>query len=218
MTAENKKPRTKKKILLSALDLFSKKGYEGVSVKEIAETVGIRDASLYKHYKSKRAIFDAIVDEMDARMRGLSDALDLPGDDASESFARFGTLTEDALLALSHRIFLFYLKDPFVSRYRRMLAIEQYHSSDLSRMYREFFLEAAIQYQSGVFAQMVDRGVFIPAPPRVIAINFYAPIYYLLCRYDGQPDKEEEALALLDAQIKEFSRIYKKNGGPSEAK
>ena len=53
------KPNTKEKILLSALELFSTKGYEGTSVRDLARAVGIRESSLYKHFKNKQAIFDA---------------------------------------------------------------------------------------------------------------------------------------------------------------
>ena len=51
---------TKQRILDEALTLFSEKGYANVFVGDIAERVGIKAPSLYKHYKSKRAIFDAI--------------------------------------------------------------------------------------------------------------------------------------------------------------
>ncbi len=43
---------TKERILTEALTLFSVKGYEPVTVAAIAEAVGIKAPSLYKHYKS----------------------------------------------------------------------------------------------------------------------------------------------------------------------
>jgi AcrR family transcriptional regulator len=55
---------TKHRILDEALTLFSEKGYANVYVSDIAERVGIKAPSLYKHYRNKRAIFDAIIDEM----------------------------------------------------------------------------------------------------------------------------------------------------------
>ena len=60
---------TKEKIVDEALTLFSTKGYKGTSVKSIADAVGIKDSSLYKHFKSKRDIFDTIVIEMQNRMQ-----------------------------------------------------------------------------------------------------------------------------------------------------
>ena len=58
---------TKHRILDEALTLFSEKGYANVYVSDIAERVGIKAPSLYKHYRNKRAIFDAIIDEMNHR-------------------------------------------------------------------------------------------------------------------------------------------------------
>ena len=53
---------TKEKILDTALELFSRHGYDGASVRDIARAVGIRESSLYNHFPSKRALFDGIVD------------------------------------------------------------------------------------------------------------------------------------------------------------
>lgn len=40
-----------------ALELFTKKGYEGASLADIAELVGIKKSSIYNHYKSKDDLF-----------------------------------------------------------------------------------------------------------------------------------------------------------------
>ena len=45
------KTQTKDKIFDTALDLFSKKGYDSVSVRTIASEVGIKESSIYNHYK-----------------------------------------------------------------------------------------------------------------------------------------------------------------------
>ena len=55
---------TKHRILDEALTLFSEKGYANVYVADIAARVGIKAPSLYKHYRNKQAIFDAIIEEM----------------------------------------------------------------------------------------------------------------------------------------------------------
>ena len=56
---------TKEKILQTALRLFAEHGFEGVSMRDIASEIGITKAALYRHYESKRAIFDAIVKRME---------------------------------------------------------------------------------------------------------------------------------------------------------
>ena len=55
---------TKEKILVVALHLFAKDGYEAVSVSKIAEKLGITKGALYKHYENKKDIFDSIVMRM----------------------------------------------------------------------------------------------------------------------------------------------------------
>ena len=57
---------TKQRILEKSLELFSTKGYDAVSVGEIAKAVGIKAPSLYNHFPSKQAIFDAILETTSA--------------------------------------------------------------------------------------------------------------------------------------------------------
>ena len=57
----------KRRIMTEALRLFARDGYEAVSVESIAAAVGIRAPSLYKHYRSKRDIYDSILREMERR-------------------------------------------------------------------------------------------------------------------------------------------------------
>jgi AcrR family transcriptional regulator len=52
---------TKAEIHRAALELFSSRGYEKTSLREIAEQVGITKASLYYHYSSKQDLLQAIV-------------------------------------------------------------------------------------------------------------------------------------------------------------
>lgn len=107
---------TKERIVKEALTLFSKHGYQGTSVKNIADAVGIKDSSLYKHFKSKKEIFDTIVQEMSVRMEQMSKEYGLPDEhDMAEAAELYGSISEEGILALSEKIFLFYLKDEFAS-------------------------------------------------------------------------------------------------------
>ncbi|MGE0453361.1 MAG: TetR/AcrR family transcriptional regulator [Vicinamibacteria bacterium] len=47
---------------MTALDLFSRKGYEGTSVRELCEAAGITKPTLYHFYKSKEGVYRALVD------------------------------------------------------------------------------------------------------------------------------------------------------------
>ena len=55
----------KEEILIVALHLFARDGYEAVSVSQIAGELDMTKGALYRHYKSKRDIFDSIVKRME---------------------------------------------------------------------------------------------------------------------------------------------------------
>ena len=58
----------KEEILIVALHLFARDGYEAVSVSQIAGELDITKGALYRHYKSKRDIFDCIVQRMEQQI------------------------------------------------------------------------------------------------------------------------------------------------------
>ena len=90
---------TKQRILDEALTLFSEKGYANVFVGDIAERVGIKAPSLYKHYKSKKAIFDAIIDKMNASFAEQAKAMQINGSDAVADAEIYKGLPEEQLLS-----------------------------------------------------------------------------------------------------------------------
>lgn len=55
---------TKAEIRGAAMELFGRQGYEGTSLREIAERLGITKAALYYHYPSKRDLLAALVEPL----------------------------------------------------------------------------------------------------------------------------------------------------------
>lgn len=202
---------TKERILEEALTLFSRKGYKGTSIKNIADAVGIKDSSLYKHFKSKREIFDTIVQNMKDRMEHLSEEIGLPTEnDFAKAAEAYGELSLEGLLLLSEKTFHFYLTDDFVSRFWRVANMEQYQNTELYEIFRTIFMEESIAYQTQLFDAMLEKGIFRQGNPQAMAMNFYAPIFFLLSKYNGMQEKEEEAQEILRRQVEEFYRIYGK--------
>ena len=58
----------KEEILIVALHLFARDGYEAVSVSQIAGELDMTKGALYRHYKSKRDIFECIVRRMEQQV------------------------------------------------------------------------------------------------------------------------------------------------------
>ena len=99
-----------------------------------------------------------------------------------------------------------------MERFWRFALIEQYQNKEIYGIYRQIFMEESISYQTELFAEMVRQKIFREVNPKVLAMNFYAPIFFLLSKYNNRPKEREEALLILKRQVSEFYRIYRKNG------
>ena len=116
---------TKEKILCTALELFSQRGYDGVSVRDIARAVGIRESSIYNHFKSKQAIFDGIVEFFYQQSEDYFRQSALPFDEGDDTSVYQG-IGIDCLQELIERTFRFFFDDPWNVRLRRLLLVSQY--------------------------------------------------------------------------------------------
>ena len=54
---------TKQRIIQCAVDLFAVKGYTETSIRDLANAVGLKGASIYNHFPSKNAILEYILDD-----------------------------------------------------------------------------------------------------------------------------------------------------------
>lgn len=204
---------TKHRILDEALTLFSEKGYANVYVGDIAEKVGIKAPSLYKHYKSKQAIFDAIIEEMNNRFLTEAGALSINGSDAAADADIYKNISEEQLIDLGKNLFLYFLHDDYTRRFRKMLTIEQFHDEALSATYMKLYVDDPLSYQGMLFGMMVAAGVLTTENVEIMTIHFYAPIYMLLTICDREPAREAEALVTLEAHIRQFNKLYGRLGG-----
>lgn len=204
------KRNTKEIILFKALKLFADNGYDGVTVRDIASEVGIMQSSLYKHYKSKQEIFDTLVQTMQTQFKEASATFHLPEGALDEMANEYANGGNSVLKNISSSIFHYYLKDPYASQFRKMLSIERYKDKEIERIYREIFIDTAISYQTTLFREMIEQGFMRKADPEIMALQFFAPIFVLLNKYDCVPEKENEAIELLEKHIDQFDMIYRK--------
>jgi len=58
---ETKGERTARRILDVAENLFAQQGYEGTSLRQIADGAGIREPGLYNHFAGKQALYEAVL-------------------------------------------------------------------------------------------------------------------------------------------------------------
>ena len=141
-----KNETTKQRILTEAVKLFSKEGYEAVSVDQIAKAVGIKAPSLYKHYKSKRDIFDSILRIMEQRDAENAIACSLPEGTIEVMPEAYERSSIEDLITFSKQQFRYWTEDAFASSFRRMLTVEQYRSEEMNGLYHQYLGAGPLNY------------------------------------------------------------------------
>mgnify|MGYP004652227095 FL=1 len=205
-----KQEDTKQKILSAALELFSICGYDAVSVGQIAKAVGIKAPSLYNHFASKRAIFDALFDETAAKYDKATDAVSVHVSESDRDVAVFTEISEDALTEKVRSIFAYSLHDETVARFRRMMTIEQFRNLELAQLYTKRYIDRMVDYHAGIFKGLISAGRIRNEDPETLSVMYVSPIITLLGVCDRQPEKEEECLKKLDAHVRLFFRTFNK--------
>lgn len=199
---------TKKKIIEEALILFSEKGYSDVYVNDIAKAVGIKAPSLYKHFKNKQEIFHAILEELREDYTKQAANIGIHGNNANMDAGIYADITEEAFIEMGKKLFLYFLHDDRMRLFRKLLTIEQFRDSELADLYSKQYYNDPLSYQGELFKIFISTGKFKRADPLVLALQFYAPIYTLLTVCDRQPEREQEALYMIEAHIRQFNINY----------
>lgn len=185
---------TKEKILLTALALFAQKGYEAVSVSDIAGELGMTKSSLYKHFENKRAIFDSIISEMERLDAVQAENMAMPTGTAEDTPEKYAETELENTVTYAKAMLRYWTENPFASAFRRMLTLEQYCNEEMSRLYLQYIADGSVAYMADVFAAMGIKDAAVKA------MEFYAPMYLAYSMYDAAQDKMS-VLALADACI-----------------
>lgn len=202
-----KQEDTKQKILDKALELFSAQGYDSVSVGQIAKAVGIKAPSLYNHFPSKQAIFDAIVASTAAQYEADTDQINIHVQNAAQDIPAFTEITADALFEKVRQIFEYSLHDNAISRFRRMMTLEQFRSPELAALYSRRYVERVLAYHAGIFRALIAAGEITAEDPNALAMLYVSPVLTLIGICDRQPEREHECLDQLKRHVSLFFRM-----------
>ncbi len=198
---------TRQAILDSALELFAARGYDAVSVGEIAKAVGIKAPSLYNYFPGKQAIFDAIVESTAAQYEADTDRIDIHVQNAAQDIPAFTEITEDVLFEKVRQVFEYSLHNEAISRFRRMMTIEQFRSPELAALYSRRYVERLLAYHAGIFRALIAAGEIRTGEPDTLAMLYVAPVLTLIGICDRQPEREAECLKRLSRHVHLFFRM-----------
>ena len=202
---------TKEKIFEVALDLFSKKGYDSVSLREIADNVGIKKSSIYSHYPSKEAIlmdifeyltnlieYDELVNNEDLNLSANNDMLL----ENPELFYHNGSEAIKMMFSQERNLKIW-----------RLIFIQMHHNEAIKEFFQNEILIKPLVFWKEFFTILKEKGIIRQdCNTELLAKEYYSfPIYLLLeitAKYDDIPKSsledffnqtEEHAKFLLDS-------------------
>ena len=190
---------TRERILAAALELFSRNGYAGTNIRELTAALGLVKSSMYKHFESKEAIWNALLDEMIAyygERFGSPENLP-PVPDSLEG-----------LVGMTMRMVDVTVHDPRIVMTRKLLSIEQFRDDRARALASRHFLTGLTEMFTPIFAGMMDKGLLRRDDPGMLAFAYTAPISALIHLCDREPEKAGEAMAQVEAFSRHFIRTY----------
>ena len=190
---------TKERILAAALEMFSQNGYTGTNIRELSASLGLVKSGVYKHYESKEAIWNALLDEMIAYYgEHFGSAEHLPP--VPDSL--------EGLVDMTMRMVNFTVHDERIIMTRKVLTLEQYRDVRARELATKHFLTGLTDMFTHIFTGMMDKGLLRRDDPKMLAFAYTAPISALIHLCDREPEKTEEAIRQVEAFSRHFVKTY----------
>jgi AcrR family transcriptional regulator len=166
---------TKERIFDVSLDLFSQKGFDAVSVREIAREVGIRESSIYNHYKNKEAILTAIMEYFVAELSQSS-----LNEEVGDELISQGP---EVYFKVGAEMFISQVNTPKMEKIWRLVSIELNHNEKIRNFFKKDLLEVPIDIWENVFRIMIEKKLIKPFDPRMLAYEYFSFGIYLFFEY-----------------------------------
>ena len=190
---------TKEKILDAALTLFAENGYDGTSVEQIANIVGIKAPSLYKHYKGKEDILNALIDSAETRYEEMFGS--------EKNIGRVPQSREEFIKVTMERI-SFTMRDPIICKTRMLLVQEQFRNERISEVTTRHQLDGIQRMFAKIIKGMMDEGIVVKDDPKLLAAELTAPAVLQIARSDRQPQCEKECMEYIEKHLRHFCKVY----------
>lgn len=202
------KKSTKEALLIEALRLFAKNGYDAVSVAQIAKAVNVTPPALYKHYGGKRELFEAVLERSTEgylqQMHRFHVDYERQPDILKESL----TLSPEEHATKIKQLFLHTLHDEYPSLLRKLLMVEQFRMPELARVYNERYVTNQIKTFERFLEAAMEAGIVKKGNAKMLAMQYISPVILLIGVCDREPEREEWAIAMIEEHIISFHKMH----------
>ncbi len=195
LTKRLKATERKAVILAVAKVLFSDKGYHGVSVDEIARRVGVSPAILYRHFPSKEALYEEVLNQIACKRESYVEAV-------VQSDGSFSEL----LRMITRRYVESVSRDPDYLRMELQSALE---GSEATRQFFENRWRPFTDYIEVTIRELQPTGAVQHTDGRIAALMFQGMLreaLYAKCIFQTPRYQELELNELTDYLVTLFFR------------
>lgn len=193
---------TRDKIMDVALHMFSERGYEAVSIRDICGEVGIKESTLYYHFKNKKDILDSLIEKfrehIDSLLVHVDEITAEPDQKKKKKGDDIGAQMMDSYMMDS------YLFDPFCNLMLRLMMIEQFHNEEVRELYEKTLFTDPYEIQLNVFNRLATVGTIPAEDVEWIVRETHAYMTMLTFKYLLNGNLTEERKAAYHKEVFEF--------------
>jgi AcrR family transcriptional regulator len=183
---------TKQRLFETAVDLFSSRGFLGVSIRDISSAVGIKESSFYNHYKSKDELIRTIFEFYKTEFTQI-----MPPEERLEAI--LSTTPPDEFLRRGNERFMQRISTPLFKKISRILSSEQYRDTRARELVLQDMIELPLAYAELVFTKMMKMGLIRRFDPKILAAEYQYSVSFIFTTF-----------LMLDAENPDPNSIQKK--------
>ena len=154
---------TKNKILKTATELFALKGYNAVTMRTIANSVGIKMSSIYYYYESKEALMKDILLNFKSNYMHYFDWLTAENKKANSLEQLMDNMFNEEFVKM---------RDPMGCLNMSILIKEQHNNDSIRKCVFDILFEYSVKHLKEDFDSLIKKGITPPSNTKMIATIF----------------------------------------------
>jgi len=156
-------------IVAVAMGVFSERGFQGTTTREIAQAAGVSEAMVFRHFATKEELYAAILDHKACSSGGKFEPAEMVADAISKKDDR-GVFEGLSLWALQH-----HEEDPAFQRLLLHSALEKH---ELAQMFFDQFVLRVYEFLGGYIRQRQRDGAFVEMDPSIVVRAFIGMVMH----------------------------------------
>lgn len=168
---------TKEKIFETAVELFSKDGFNYVSIRDITSAAGLKESSLYHHYTNKEELINEIYLYFADRINFTR---------LSETQIQSELNKNDGLELLKKCLqeFRSVMEEPVMSKAWRIISMQQYRDDKAFEILSIDFHKMRVKYYESVFRALIKKKLIKTLDPKLLAYEYFYTLLGMLTEYN----------------------------------